>query len=153
MRLGTRRVTHSQRHATCRHINAEVSMRHLLFLASILLLGVTWAVAQNAPATSQKGYSQSSTSTGSQTSVEGCLSSSAGKYMLTDKNGKMYELTGDTSKLAEHVGHEIKVTGTESAATGASTGTMAKESTEASLDVTSFRHISKTCKSAGGMSK
>jgi hypothetical protein len=128
-------------------------MRHLLFLASILLLGLTWAVAQNTTATTNKGYSQTSTSTGSQTSVEGCLSSSAGKYMLTDKEGKMYELTGDTSKLAEHVGHEIKVTGTESAGSAASTGTMSKESTEATLDVTSFKHISKTCKSGGGMSK
>jgi uncharacterized membrane-anchored protein len=128
-------------------------MRHLLFLASILLLGLSWAVAQNTTATSHKGYSQTETSAGSQTSVEGCLSSSAGKYMLTDKEGKMYELTGDTSKLSEHVGHEVKITGTESAATpSGATGAMNKESSEATLEVSSVKHISKTCKSGGSMS-
>jgi hypothetical protein len=124
----------------------------LTLLLSVLLLGVSWAVAQNTPAqTNSKSYSQTTTSTGSQTSVEGCLSSSDGKYMLTDKNGKMYELTGDTSKLAEHVGHEVKITGTESAAGGAaaSGGAMSNQS---SLEVSSVKHISKTCKS-GGMAK
>jgi hypothetical protein len=124
----------------------------LTLLLSVLLLGVSWAVTQNTPAqTTPKSYSQTTTSTGSQTSVEGCLSSSAGKYMLTDKNGKMYELTGETSKLAEHVGHEVKITGTESPAgsTAASSGAMSNQS---SLEVSSVKHISKTCKS-GGMAK
>ena len=30
--------------------------------------------------------------------------------MLTDKNGTTYQLSGDTAKLSDHVGHEIKVT-------------------------------------------
>lgn len=116
-------------------------MRQILALF-LLLLGFSWAAAQNS-APSQK--SSTSASSGSHT-VEGCLSGSEGKYTLTDMHGKTYELTGDTAKLTEHVGHEIKVTGTESSGTASPSSTGQSEMT---LDVTSFRHISKTCKSGG----
>jgi len=68
-----------------------------------------------------------------------------------------YQLTGDTAKLTEHVGHEIKVTGTSaSAGTGASgstepSGTAGSAGAGQALQVTSVKHISKSCKS-GGMS-
>ena len=114
-------------------------MRYLLAV-SVLLLGTTWADAQSYPSQSK------SANTGSQTTVEGCLSGSAGSYMLTDKNGNSFELTGDTAKLSEHVGHEMKITGTESAAStnsGASNSTMGQA--QKTIDVTSFKHVSKTC--------
>jgi hypothetical protein len=120
-------------------------MRHLFLLLSVLLLSVSWVAAQNS-SPSQKESSH--TAAGTQSTVEGCLSSSAGKYTLTDSKGTSYELTGDTSKLAEHVGHEIKVTGTTGTA-AASSGSMAASE---SLEVSSFKHVSKTCKSGGGMS-
>lgn len=115
-------------------------MRQLLVL-SLLLLGVTWAVAQDSPATSPK----SSASAGAQT-VQGCLSGSDGKFMLTDKNGQTYDLTGDTSKLAEHVGHEVKITGAASSGAGSATSSQGGMT----LEVSSVKHISKTCKSAAG---
>ena len=114
-------------------------MRYLLAV-SVVLLGATWAAAQNYPSQSK------SANTGTQTTVEGCLSGSAGSYMLTDKKGNNFELTGDTAKLSEHVGHEIKVTGTESApstCSGASNSTMGQA--QKTIDVTSFKHVSKTC--------
>jgi len=117
-------------------------MMRYLFAVSVLLLGATWAAAQNYPSQSK------STNTGSHTTVEGCLSGSAGSYVLTDMKGNNFELTGNTAKLSEHVGHEIKVTGTESAAStstnsGASNSTMGPA--QKTIDVTSFKHISKTC--------
>jgi hypothetical protein len=128
-------------------------MRPMLFV-SLLLLAASWATAQNSttPADPQ-AYNQSATSTGSQVTVQGCLSGSDGKYMLTDDNGKMYNLGGDTSKLADHVGHEVKITGTKSAseASGESGGTMSDQSSSPTLEVTSMKHISKTCKN-GAMS-
>jgi Protein of unknown function (DUF5818) len=117
-------------------------MRQLLAL-SLLLLGVSWAAAQNSPATSPK--SSASANAGTQT-VQGCLSGSDGKFMLTDKNGQTYDLTGDTSKLAEHVGHEVKITGAASSGAGSATSSQAGMT----LEVSSVKHISKTCKNSTG---
>ena len=88
--------------------------------------------------------------------VEGCLSGASGNYTLTDKNGMAYQLTGDTAKLSEHVGHEVKVTGTSgSAGSGASGSTETSPSGAGSagagqtLQVSSVKHVAKTCKSGG----
>jgi hypothetical protein len=76
--------------------------------------------------------------------------------MLTAKSGKSIRLTGDTAKLSEHVGHEVKITGTVSSATAAPSaksdrGMAGEESGSAqqSLEVSSIKHISKTCQSGG----
>jgi Protein of unknown function (DUF5818) len=130
-------------------------MRNLL-LFSVLLLGASWMAAQTSTASGQgTGAAQSSngqtthqTATGNQKTVTGCLSESNGKYMLTERNGTSYELMGESSKLAEHVGHEIRVTGTEAAASGTASSTMGQNASP-TLEVSSFRHISKTCKSGG----
>jgi hypothetical protein len=45
--------------------------------------------------------------------VEGCIGGAAGNYTLTDSAGKTWQLTGNTSALAEHVGHTVKVSGSE----------------------------------------
>jgi len=158
----------------------RLHMRHILLL-SVLMLGVAWAAAQTGSSSSSSGQSGSSASGSSQAgstssgqtgagdmsatgqssatshqSVEGCLSGSDGKYTLTDKQGTSYQLTGDTSKLAEHVGHEVKITG--STGSGAASGTMGSTGSSAggagsqTLEVSSVKHISKTC-SSGGMSK
>jgi len=127
-------------------------MRQIFLLLSILLLGLSWAVAQDTTS-----VQTSRTGAGGQMTVEACLSGSNGNFTLTDKNGMSYQLTVDTAKLTEHVGHEIKVTGTsESAGAGASgstepSGTASSASGGHALQVTSVKHISKSCKS-GGMS-
>ena len=151
-------------------------MKHLLLL-SVLLLGVAWVAAQDTSSSGQSSSSSGSSQTGSATSgssqtssgqagsessgskqsVEGCLSGSDGKYTLTDKQGTTYQLTGDTSKLAEHVGHEVKITGSSSggsasAGSSASAGAGASAGGSQTLDVKSVKHVSKTC-SSGGMSK
>src|SRR5438270_13092155 len=142
-------------------------MRHVLMLVSILLLGLTWALAQDATQGSTSPSSgtdpmnsgqNSQTSAGGETSVTGCLSGSNGSYTLTDKHGMSYQLTGDTAKLADHVGHEVKITGTsssEASSAGASSGTSSAAGSTAAqktLQVSSVKHISKTCQSAGAMS-
>jgi hypothetical protein len=166
----------------------RLHMRQVLLLLSVLLLGACWAAAQDSssqnssspanPSSSQSSAgstqtgsassqnssaSASSGQTGStnangQTTVEGCLSGSSGNYTLSDKSGNSYQLTGDTAKLSEHVGHEVKVTGTSSSASangdGTSTGTTGQASGNSqTLEVSSVKHVSKTCQSGGGMSK
>lgn len=120
-------------------------MRHGLLVLSVLLLAPLWATAQNSSQGSQ-------TSARGQTTVEGCLSGSRGSYMLTDQNGTMYQLSGDTAKLSEHVGHEIKVTGSSSAGGSTDSASDASAGTPQTIQVTSVKHISKTCKSGSGMS-
>ena len=157
-------------------------MRKLLLLVSVLLLGACWAVAQDNSSPTTSGSSQSSSAssqsttdssqmspeasssgqTGTsnangQTTVEGCLSGSSGNYTLSAKDGTSYQLTGDTAKLSEHVGHEVKVTGTSSSAApnagGTATGTTGQASASSqTLEVSSVKHISKTCQN-GSMSK
>jgi hypothetical protein len=130
--------------------NVSFQLKRHLLLLSVLLLGVSWAAAQNSPSQSTP------TGAGSETSVQGCLGGSDGNYTLTDKSGTSFQLTGDTAKLAEHVGHEIKVTGTASSASaspsgGTAGGTMGQPSSasQQAIQVTSVKHIAKTCKSAG----
>jgi len=140
-------------------------MRQLLLLLSVLLLGACWAAAQdtntqpNADPSQASQTSASSGQTGSAntggTTVEGCLSGSSGNYTLTDKNGVSYQLTGDSAKLSEHVGHTVKIMGTSSSASpngsGTDTGTAANGAAQ-TIEVSSVKHISKTCHN-GGMAK
>jgi hypothetical protein len=125
-------------------------MRYLLML-SVLPLGASWTTAQyDSSQTNQQKFSGA----GSEMSVQGCLSGSAGSYTLTDKNGRSYQLTGDSAKLSEHVGHEVKITdstASSSPSTGAAKGAMGQtsSSTQQAIEVSSVKHISKTCKSAG----
>lgn len=143
-------------------------MRQVFLFLSVLLLGVSWAVAQGtsptSPSTSspdssaQTSSQTSQTSAGGETTVEGCLSGSSGSYTLAAKDGTTYQLTGDTAKLSEHVGHQVKITGTANSAasspsSGAASSTAGSTSSEKSLQVSSVKHVSKTCQSgSGGMS-
>lgn len=137
-------------------------MRQIFLFLSVLLLGLSWAVAQSTtPSTSSPSSGQASqgsetagqtTATGGEKSVVGCLSGSGGTYTLTDKNGMTYQLTGDTAKLSEHVGHEVKIMGTASSSEAGSqtSGTTAGGAGSQTLQVSSVKHISKTCKSDSG---
>lgn len=151
-------------------------MRQLLSL-TVLLLGATWAAAQSYPsqtspstsstssASSNQDTSSSQTSsnpqsatgdTGSQTTVVGCLNGSSGSYTLTSSNGKTYQLTGDTAQLQDHVGHKVQIKGSVSPSSASSSGTGSSASSkpsdtassnQATLSVSSMKHISKTCNS------
>jgi len=159
-------------------------MRYLQLLAVLLLCGV-WATAQNNPSsqTSSPDPSTSTQTTGSTSagsdsagssstessqkdssvsetgrsgnSIEGCLSGSDGNYTLTDQTGASYKLTGDTAKLSEHIGHEVKITGTKSSAsaTGASDTMGQTGGAQQSIEVTSVKHVSKTCKGGASPTK
>jgi hypothetical protein len=99
-------------------------MRKSLILSTFLLLCAVWVSAQTSGSSgsatqpsspSSTATSQSSSSDSSQT-VQGCLSGSAGNFTLTSSSGTIYQLAGDTSKLSDHVGEQVEITG--SAASG-----------------------------------
>jgi len=124
-------------------------MRHLILL-SVLMLAACWAAAQNDSTQTTPAGSQ--TGEGSQTTVQGCLSGSEGSYTLMADNGTSYQLTGSTAKLKEHVGHEVKITGTASASSGQASSNMGGQggSTDMpGLQVDSVKHVSKTCQKNG----
>jgi hypothetical protein len=142
-------------------------MRQVFLFLSVLLLGVSWAVAQgtspsqSSPSTGSADSSaqtSSQTAAGGETTVEGCLSGSSGSYTLAAKDGTTYQLTGDTAKLSEHVGHQVKITGTANSAasspsSGAASSSAGSTSSEKSLQVSSVKHVAKTCQAgSGGMS-
>jgi hypothetical protein len=122
-------------------------MKKTLLTTAIFMLSAVWAVAQTTPtqqpitpgasapsstmpssqstapdasSTTTTQTTSTSSQTDSSTAIEGCLSGSSGNFTLTDQSGKAYQLAGDTSKLTEHVGHQIRVMGSSSDASSAS---------------------------------
>jgi hypothetical protein len=105
------------------------------------------------------------TSNNSSTSIEGCLSGSAGNWTLTDQSGKTWQLAGDTSKLSDHVGHQVRLMGSDnsSSASGSSspsssspsssnpssgagaTGAGSSSGTQSTFTVNKVKMISSTC--------
>jgi Protein of unknown function (DUF5818) len=122
-------------------------MSKTLLLAFTLLFSTAWLYAQTYPQTEP---SKTATSSSEKTTVQGCLQGSEGNYTLTDNAGMTYRLEGDSSKLSAHVGHEVQITATRSSSSAASstTSTTTGGTHEATLNVQSVKHISKTCKSA-----
>jgi len=45
--------------------------------------------------------------------LEGCVAGTRDNLILTDATGKVYQLRGETAKLAEHIGQQASVTGTD----------------------------------------
>ncbi len=111
-------------------------------ITAMLLLCCTWAIAQQrSDPSSQEGEKKVST-------VQGCLSKSDSGYTLTDKSGTTYQLTGETSNLSAHVGHEVQIKGVKTAPTSASEATSSNSgSPQYKLNVTDMKHISETCSS------
>ena len=97
------------------------------------------------------------TSTDNGTSIEGCLGGSAGNWTLTDQSGKTWQLAGDTSKLSDHVGHQVRITGSEAggaasasgpssgAGAGAATAGGAASGAQSTFTVKKVKMISSSC--------
>ena len=123
-------------------------MRKSLLLSGLILAFAMWVQAQPYP---QASATQPGADSGSSTTVQGCLSGSAGSYVLTASNGNTYMLTGETSGLKDHVGHEVSITGKvsgSSAPSASSTPGASSANTGAqSLEVQSMKHISASCTS------
>lgn len=103
-------------------------------LVMIVLLSSVWVMAQTAgqesnylnrtssskqqaaaPDTAPTQATQSSGTDPHESLLEGCLGRSRASLTLTDTAGKVYELRGDTGQLAEHVGQQVSIIGTEEA--------------------------------------
>lgn len=91
------------------------------------------------------GATSGATSSDKGNAIEGCLAGSAGSYTLTDASGTSYQLAGDTSKLADHVGHQVKVWGDAGSASSASTGASASASAGQTFNVKRVKMVASSC--------
>jgi hypothetical protein len=133
-------------------------MRKRCLITIIVVLFSVWVMAQSGgqrstlpnrtlPSNQPAAASAISPTEGSQASaqhpheslLEGCLGGAKGNLTLTNAAGKVYRLRGDTATLAEHVGQQASLTGTEepasasSAAEAPSTFTVKKANVIASM--------------------
>lgn len=65
-----------------------------------------WSQTQKPPASNE------STNQTSKSTVVGCLSGSPGSFMLSDTNGRIYDVNGPASPLEKYVGEEVGLEGT-----------------------------------------
>ncbi len=143
-------------------------MYRKLMLFLVLLSSAAWLQAQagypQSSPTQSAPTSENQGAMSTQTTVQGCLQGSAGSYTLQADNGTTYQLTGDTSKLSAHVGHEVQITGTTSGSSAMNnpnsttpnstqSATTPSSTSQATLDVQSMKHIAKTCRSSGTTTK
>jgi hypothetical protein len=99
----------------------------------MLLAGCFDVAAQNGtPQSTEHGEA------GSQVDVVGCLSEQSGSFKLTDEDGYIYDLEGQTAGLENHVGDELKVSGLRAHPTIPPTGHPLPETT---LRVTALRTL------------
>jgi hypothetical protein len=76
---------------------------------------------------------------------------------LTDQSGKTWQLSGDTSKLSDHVGHQVRISGTDNSSSASSsgsagtspsssaTGAGASSGSQPTFTVQKVKMISSTC--------
>ena len=130
-------------------------MSKVLLLTAFLLLSATWVVAQHSSTASSQS-SQSGMSSGSETSIEGCLNGSAGNFTLINSTGITYQLIGASDDLAKHVNQQVQVRGTQSAAAAPSSASPTSSSSAPSpssssaasrptFNVSKVSKISDTC--------
>jgi hypothetical protein len=128
-------------------------MKKLFALIAALLLSAVWVFAKDA---AQAGSSASSQmkSNASEMTIEGCLAGSEGNFTLTDSAGKSYQLQGDTSKLTDQIGHQIRIKGTQSATASATTpsGDTASASTGNAASTASSNAAQNPSANTGGAS-
>ncbi len=77
-------------------------MHRTLMFALLLVFSASWLLARPANAAEKKP---------SGVKISGCLSSSNGSYILTEKDGTEHTLSGYANKLGKQVGREVEITG------------------------------------------
>ncbi len=119
-------------------------MRKTWLLTLVLLFPAIWLQAQEG----NPGADIWPPATSSPPTIDGCLRSSGGHYTITDKDGTIHHLTGNTARLSRYVGHEVEVSGKPTVITLDTTVKNAASTVEElpALEVKSAKEISKACR-------
>jgi hypothetical protein len=120
-------------------------MGKISILALVLLLSAFCLQAQDAP---PAGNPSDHPTSAHASTVQGCLQGSNGSFTVTNKSGSTYEIQGDTSTLAKHLGHEVQITGTTStpADKGEPSGRTGSATEQQIIHLQDVKHVSKSCK-------
>jgi len=122
--------------------------RAILFGIFLALFSVgAWAQSDN------QQNASSSTGSSNAVTVRGCLTGSAGTYVLVaDQQGKPYMLRGSNTDLDKMILHEVEIsgqlvnqTGTDRSQTASGEASNRTQPPGATLQVSSVREISDTC--------
>jgi hypothetical protein len=121
-------------------------MKALATLATFLL-AATLGFAQAEPS-----GTQSSQSSGGQSTIRGCLTGASGNYRLVTKEGTSYKLKGRNSDLAENVGREVEVRtnstiAPQASASASTAGKPVSAATTQTLQVQDVTQIADICQS------
>ncbi len=83
------------------------------------------------------------------TTIEGCLSQSPdGNFMIADSSGNSFQLRGDTAKLNQNLGKQVRVDGMATPNSGSNTGSMSSGSSQATatqFHVSDVHKVADTC--------
>jgi len=94
-------------------------MKKIYVIAALFVIPI-WVMAR--PVGQQSVYpngaqmtqaTQASESNAPDRLLEGCVEGTRDNLTLTEATGKVYQLRGETAKLAEHIGQQASVTGTD----------------------------------------
>jgi hypothetical protein len=89
--------------------------------------------------------------TQSKTTIEGCLDGAIGNYILTDRAGATYRLSGNAEQLKAHVGETIRVTGVVTPVVHVPGAMSEGTETQPTLSVISFKRVSGVCNDANNI--
>ena len=78
-------------------------MRKTLMVTLVLMASTGWSQAQDAGQTPSK--------TSGLPTIEGCLQTKNGQYILTENNGTVHLLSGYANKLKNYVDHQVEIAG------------------------------------------
>jgi hypothetical protein len=124
--------------------------RLILFCVGLALLGSLTAFAQDTTKPSNDQATQDNTKA---KTVTGCLQKGdqPDQFSITGEDGKSFDLLSSTVKLADHVGHQVTVTGSptrEAKAEEKKEGQVEKAAGKEELGelrVTSLKMVSQSC--------
>ena len=122
---------------------------HKTLMLTLVIVSAAWSQAQSGYPQSDGGQTPGKTS--SLTTIEGCLWSSSGHFILADSHGIAHQLSGEYTGLIHYVGQEVEITG-QVGVKSTATAIQGTESTTREVPVfrvRSVKHIADTCKSAG----
>ncbi len=113
--------------------------------ALALLIFVTCLQAQAATASEK---SQNSGKDAGLTTIEGCLQSSNGQYLLTDSEGMAHLLSGAANKLGHQVGRKVELTGKPGIGSvdTSNAGTASSAAEQQVFEVKTVKRVADVCK-------